>query len=154
MGARLHCVPIAVLALALSSAPGSSQPKKKNDTKDPGVVSAQDRFSGRVSIGEKAPTATLALQGPNIHYQVLSLAPGIRAAAAPPPNAKIMALPLKGQGGFVIYELRAGKLTTIINGNRQQRREGEFWVVRPGESIELETDDDSVVVQTLQIPGQ
>jgi len=148
MRASVLHVPIAA-ALAFSSGSVSAETKEKN----PGVVSLKDRFSGRVSLGEKAQPRALAL-APNVHYQALSLAPGTRATTSLPPNPAFAALRLKGQGGFTIYELHSGKLTTIINGDRRERRAGEFWIVRPGENITLETDDDTVSLQTLQIPGQ
>jgi len=52
----------------------------------------------------------------------------------------------------LLYELRAGKLITIINGNRQERQLGEFWIVGPSDDVMLETEDDSVVVQTIHLP--
>jgi hypothetical protein len=128
-----------------------------------GVVTSRDRYSGRVTLEERQPAGEVALTtartrtvSPTIHYQVLSLAPGTRAGAgaAPAAAANLLALPLKAQGGFVVYELRAGKLTTVIDGDQQERREGEFWVVRPDQSITLETADDAVVIQTIQIPAQ
>ena len=94
---------------------------------------------------------------PVVYYQEISLPPGTRAAgstAAPPPAAGPAALPLKATGGFLIYELRAGKLTTIINGNRQERRLGEFWIVGPTDTVTLETEDDSVVLQTIHLAEQ
>ena len=115
-----------------------------------GAVSSRDRFSGTVIQGGKARKSM------SVHYQVFSLAPGTSAATSPPPNTRVLELPLKVVGGLIVFELRAGKLTTIIDGKRQSRSEGEFWVVQPGEDIVLEADDDSVVVQTIQIadPGQ
>jgi hypothetical protein len=148
MGARPRRLLIAAFGFALSCVPAWAQ------AQNPGVVTAQDRFSGRIALGERSP-ALAAAPGPGVHYQTMSLAPGTRAAAAPVPNAAAFrALPLKGQGGYVLYELRAGKLTTIVNGNRQERREGEFWIVRPGETITLEAGDDAVLLQTLQVLGQ
>jgi hypothetical protein len=104
-------------------------------TKGQAPVSVIDRFSGRLSVGRKIGKEFVA-------YKVLSLAPGTSVAVPPPP---------KVGGGFTLYELRAGKLTTIIDGERQRRREGEFWVVGPRQNIIFETDDDSVVVHTIQI---
>jgi hypothetical protein len=114
-------------------------------------VTSLDRFSGRVLLGEKLPRELR--DRPLVHYQELSLAPGIRAAPPPLLDSNIVALPLKASGGLVVYELRAGKLTTIINGRRQERREGEFWAVGPQENIRFETGSDNVVVLAIQIPG-
>jgi len=132
-------------------------------------ISARDRYSGPLGAQRDARTgrtpAALAagarLDAPVVHYGEISLRPGIRAAGstaatgqAPTTEAALATLPLKARGGFLIYELRAGRLTTIINGNRQERRLGEFWIVGPTDKVTLETGDDSVVVQTLQLPGQ
>jgi hypothetical protein len=105
-------------------------------TPAPGTISAIDRFSGRLTMAQRA--APLALQ-----YQIWSLAPG----------TKVAALPLRSKGS-VIYELRAGKLTTIIDGKRDARREGEFWLVRPDQTIAFEAEDDSVVIHTILLPAQ
>jgi hypothetical protein len=145
MGRCLQGVLIAVYGLTLSGTCLWAETANRS----PGVVSSLDRFSGRVSLGER----TASTQGPSVDYQVLSLAPGTRVTASPSPDATMSLLPLKARGGFVVYELRAGELTTIIDGRRQERHEGEFWVVRPGENIVLETEGDGVVLQTIKIPG-
>jgi hypothetical protein len=139
----------ACCALAFGAAPLLAQP---GDIAK-GRVSARDRFSGAVAMGERQLTGAIALK-PRVRYQVMSLAPGVRAAPFAPPDKELLNLPLRAKGGYVVYELRAGKLTTDIDGKKQERREGEFWLVRPGENIVLETADDSVIVQTLQIPGE
>jgi quercetin dioxygenase-like cupin family protein len=51
--------------------------------------------------------------------------------------------------GLVIVQLRAGSLTTVIGGKREERREGAYWTVRPGEAMSLETGDDSAIIQTV-----
>jgi len=156
MGACSRCLLIAFVGLALSNPAAWSQTKQ---TKDPGLVSSLDRFSGplapaaKAKVQAKAKINTFAAV-PIIHYQTISLAPGARANPKPPPDARLLALPLRGQGGFTLYELRAGKLATIIDGSRQERTPGEFWLVRPGDDITLEAEDDSVLLQTLQILGQ
>jgi len=156
MARIVRCLAIALWGLTSAPLPLTAQPAP--DATD--VVSSRDRFSGHITFEERrtppGPAPLVArprVMTPTIHYQVLSLAPGLRAAAPPAPQPDIRAVPLKAQGGYVIYELRAGKLTTVINGNRQERGLGEFWLVRPGETITLETHDDSVVVQTIQIPN-
>jgi hypothetical protein len=63
---------------------------------------------------------------------------------------KIAALPFPAQG-YLITQLRGGKLTTIINGQRQSRREDEFWTVPSEKLMGLETDNDSAVIQTVVI---
>lgn len=53
--------------------------------------------------------------------------------------------------GFMIVELRGGDLTTVIDGKRQKRKEGEFWTVPTGSSMGVETDNDSAVIQTFAV---
>lgn len=53
--------------------------------------------------------------------------------------------------GLTIVELRAGDLTTVIDGRRVERREGEIWSVPAGSAMQLQTDDDTAVVQTTLI---
>ena len=150
MGRRLSSMLIVLCGSGLANAAAWAETANRG----PGLVTSIDRFSGRIQAGER-PAAALAARdrGSVLHYQVLSIAPGTRTAASPPPNSNMLALPLKARGGFVVYELRGGKLTTIIDGRRQVRRTGEFWIVRPGEDITFESEDDSVVLQTIQIPG-
>jgi hypothetical protein len=148
MGRCLQGLLIAVYGLTLSGTCLWAETANRG----PGVVSSLDRFSGRVSLGERT-ARTARTQGPTVDYQVLSLAPGTTVTASPSPDATMSLLPLKARGGFVVYELRAGELTTIIDGQRQERHAGEFWVVRPGENIVLETESDGVVLQTIKIPG-
>jgi hypothetical protein len=143
----LQVLLITICGLALSGSSSWGEPVNRGA----GAVTSLDRFSGRILLGEKTPRELR--DRPLLHYQVLGLAPGISAAAPLSLERSTLALPLKARGGFVVYELRSGKLTTIIDGRRQGRREGEFWVVRPGENIVLETESDNAVVQTIQIPG-
>ena len=63
---------------------------------------------------------------------------------------KLQSLGLRANG-ITIMQLRAGDLTTIINGNRQERHEGEFWTVPAGAQFSIETEDDTASVQTIEI---
>lgn len=63
------------------------------------------------------------------------------------PNAQ--QLPQFPQEGFMIAQLRAGTLTTVINDERRERREGEFWTVPAGSSMAVETGDDAAILQTM-----
>jgi hypothetical protein len=55
------------------------------------------------------------------------------------------------ESGFMIVELHSGELTTVIDGNRQERKGGEFWTVPAGATMSVETGNDSAVVQTISI---
>src|SRR6267142_3864291 len=58
----------------------------------------------------------------------------------------LQALPFPAQG-LVVAQLAAGKLTTIINGKRQERNEHEFWTVSSEKQLGVETGDDSAIIQ-------
>ena len=51
--------------------------------------------------------------------------------------------------GFMIVQLRGGQVTTVIDGQRQERREDEFWTVPGGSSMSVETGNDSAILQTM-----
>ena len=53
------------------------------------------------------------------------------------------------QKGFLIAQLRAGTLITVIDDKRQERTEGEFWIVPAGSFMSVETGDDLAVLQTI-----
>ncbi len=59
-------------------------------------------------------------------------------------------LPLETRG-FMIMQLRAGEVTTILDGERRERIEDEVWTVREGASLTLVTEDDTAVLQTIVI---
>lgn len=53
------------------------------------------------------------------------------------------------RGEVTIVQLRSGEVTTVINGERQEREEDELWTVAYDETMELATEDDSAIVQTI-----
>lgn len=53
--------------------------------------------------------------------------------------------------GLLLVQLRAGELVTIIDDERQERGLGDFWLVRPGQEMALETEDDKVILATYLI---
>ena len=63
---------------------------------------------------------------------------------------KLQSLGLRSNG-ITIMQLRAGDLTTVINGKRQERHEGEFWTVPAGAQFSVETEDDTATIQTIEI---
>ena len=63
---------------------------------------------------------------------------------------KLQSLGLRSNG-ITIIQLRAGELTTVINGKRQERKEGEFWTVPAGAQFSVETGDDTATIQTIEI---
>src|SRR5437762_2714211 len=75
---------------------------------NPPAVSTRERFSGQILFGGRALASA-----PTVHYQELSLPPGMQASS-PPAEGRMPLLPLKGKGGYILFELRGGKLVTII----------------------------------------
>jgi hypothetical protein len=67
-----------------------------------------------------------------------------------PPGLKAERLPLPAEASVVI-ELHAGKLETLTGDRREPRSPGDIWLLRPGESIMVNTHDDSVTLTTLAI---
>lgn len=64
----------------------------------------------------------------------------------------IAALEMPMQGTTIIH-LRGGRLTSIVNGQRQARDEGAFWTVPAGATLGIETGDDSAIIQTIVLAG-
>ena len=60
-------------------------------------------------------------------------------------------IPRFPEGGFMIVQLRGGQLTTVIDSQRQERQEDEFWTVPAGSSLSIETGNDSALLQTLAV---
>jgi hypothetical protein len=59
---------------------------------------------------------------------------------------------IPAERGYMLVEFRGGsQLTTIVGEKRQDRDEGDFWIVPPGESMTIETGRHSVVVQTISL---
>jgi hypothetical protein len=116
-------------------------------------VATVDRFSGTLSARTRTLSVrTKRLSRLNLRYQVKSLAPGVSVVSRRVSDAK--ASDAKAPSGrLLVYELRAGKVTTIINDEKRQRREGDFWIVRSSQDIIIEADDDSAVIQIIEISG-
>ena len=53
--------------------------------------------------------------------------------------------------GLLVIQVRAGSLVTIIDGKRQQRGVDQFWTVPPGARMEIETQQDSVILQVVSL---
>jgi hypothetical protein len=53
--------------------------------------------------------------------------------------------------GLLLVQLQAGQLVTIINGERRMRIEGEWWTVSPPSAMQVETADDTAVIDTTLI---
>jgi hypothetical protein len=56
------------------------------------------------------------------------------------------------ESGFLVVQVRSGEdLTTVINGERRQRKVEEFFTVPAGTTLSVETGNDSAILQILSI---
>jgi len=56
------------------------------------------------------------------------------------------------ENGFLVVQVRSGEdLTTVINGERRQRKVEEFFTVPAGTTLSVETGNDSAILQILSI---
>lgn len=55
------------------------------------------------------------------------------------------------ESGFMIVQLRAGEVATVIDGQRQERLEDEFWTVPAGSAMAVETGKESAILQTTVV---
>jgi quercetin dioxygenase-like cupin family protein len=117
-----------VLALALALA----APLKPDPA---GTVRAVPRFQGttQVRVGERTESV-------RVDIRLWTIAGGQRIAA--------LELPFRG---LTIVELRGGRLTTVIEGQRVARSLGEIWSVPAGTPVQVETGDDMATFQTTVI---
>lgn len=65
-----------------------------------------------------------------------------------PPKQKLDALP---ERGFLLVTVRAGKVTTTINGQRQQRRTDDFWTVPENAQMSLEASGEAALIEVLSL---
>jgi quercetin dioxygenase-like cupin family protein len=101
----------------------------------PLLVTSQPAFSGNLVVRAGAPT-----ESARVDMRQWSIAGGQRLAS--------LRLPFRG---LLIVELRAGEITTIINGERVVRREGEIWSVPAESTMQLETGEDAAILYTTLI---
>jgi len=50
-----------------------------------------------------------------------------------------------------VMELRGGAVTTTINGQTQQRAEGDFWTVEKGSRMEIENKGQVAVIRAVYV---
>jgi hypothetical protein len=122
----MRSIPLAIALLCLAGFSSSGQPVPDNVGKP--VV--RHMFDG--SVGEKSRRLVAMRQ-----YSL-------------PRDQRGLSLDVP-QEGMLLVQLRAGELATIINGERRQRLEGEWWTVSPPSAMRLETGDNTVVIDTILI---
>jgi gentisate 1,2-dioxygenase len=58
---------------------------------------------------------------------------------------------LTATGMLVIHVRAGGPAVTVIDGQRAQREEGDFFVVPPGAMLSVETQNETVVFSVLEV---
>jgi hypothetical protein len=54
----------------------------------------------------------------------------------------------------VLMELRGGTVTTTINGQTQERAEGDFWTIGKGSQVDIDNNGQVAVIRALYVyPG-
>jgi hypothetical protein len=142
-------IPLLATATVFAQTPQTPQTPQTTPPVQPGAtpqggaqVTSRVRFSDRVSL-RAAPEGALA---PRVDIRLWSI----------PEQQQLRSLEIAGLDmtpgkSLVIYNLRAGELTTVINGKRIARKVGDFWTLRAGESQTLETGNDTAVVETIVV---
>jgi quercetin dioxygenase-like cupin family protein len=64
------------------------------------------------------------------------------------PRQKVDALP---ESGFLLVTVRAGKVTTTINGQTQQRRTDDFWTVPENTRMSVEASGEAALLEVLSL---
>jgi|SRR5947209_12924719 len=67
---------------------------------------------------------------------------------------KGLRVPRFPEEGFMIVQLQSGRLTTIIDGQRQERKSGEFWFVPAGSVMSIETARTAASLETMAMKSQ
>jgi quercetin dioxygenase-like cupin family protein len=65
-----------------------------------------------------------------------------------PPKQKVETLP---ERGFLLVTVRAGKVTTTINGQQQQRRTDDFWTVSENVKMSVEASGEAALLEILSL---
>ena len=105
----------------------------------PSGVRSESRFSGDVQL-----VAKLKPQSVPVTVRVWAMAPG----------STIDDLRL-GAPGSLVVEVQSGELTAVIDGQRQGRRLGQFFVIPANQPAAVTTSRDrSAVLRTVLVPPQ
>jgi hypothetical protein len=129
-----------VLGAFVSAAMLSPSAAQQKAEEPPAALSSRERFSGSL----EPRGAALAAGGISVDIRHWSIGERQRI-----PGAKLTAF--EGARTLTIYHLRAGELTTVVDGREVERRQGEFWTLRPGETMTFQTGDDTAVVETIVV---
>jgi len=103
------------LAVLLSSS-AFAAPGEKGPAEPVGNVL---RFSGTANVPSQTGTKPAQFKLEIRNFSLVSSAETVRLAAE----------------GFTVFQLRSGKIDTLISGKKERRSAGNFWTVAAGESM-------------------
>jgi quercetin dioxygenase-like cupin family protein len=131
---RRHAVATLILGALLATDARAQAPREPRPFAAPVELKPAKSFDGRAMVRHKggAPQQ-VALR---IRNWII------------PNDQRIAKFP---EQGLLVIQVRAGSLTTIIDGKRQQRGPDEIWSVPPGASMAIETGEDSVILQVVAL---
>lgn len=66
---------------------------------------------------------------------------------------KVDALPVQYKT-LMVVQVNGGEITTVIQGEKQKRKENEFWTVPAGTAMGFETGNDSASIQTIAVSSR
>jgi hypothetical protein len=120
---------VSAIVAVTPTAAAAQQPQGQGK---PGTVEATQRFQGTTRVGPPGSPDSV-----RVDVRLWSIAG----------RQKITQLELPFTGDL-IAELRGGRLTTVIDGRRAERHEGEIWLLPVGTRMSLETMGDMATLQT------
>jgi quercetin dioxygenase-like cupin family protein len=96
---------------------------------------AREGFSGNLVVLNKGAPESVA-----VNYRIWFI----------PEGATVDDL-ASGAGGNLVVEVASGFLTAIVDGQRQPKQFGEFFVVPAGHKLQIVTANRSAILRTLQL---
>ena len=98
-----------------------------------------ERFNGRTTLRNPRVAAKVAQADVQVTLRNWII----------PNRQRVERLP---ENGFLVIQVRSGEdLTTVINGERRERRVEEFFTVPAGATLSVETGNDTAILQILSI---
>jgi hypothetical protein len=105
------------------------------ETGSTGPVAAVLRFSGIANVPTQAGAAPAQFKLEIRNFSLVRSAEGVRLPA----------------DGFTVFQLKSGKIDTVISGKKEHRVAGSFWTVAEGEALTVTFPPHSEVAQLQTI---
>jgi hypothetical protein len=131
--------------LAGMSFPWQSQAKQERATTSQEKASAEINTRAFVTPRRQSEVTTTFLTRDGKPQQVKL---SVRAWGIPHTKER---LSFPNKGFFIVY-LRAGTMTTIINGEEQKHGSGEFWKVPQGVEMSFDVTSETATFETFSLP--